>query len=527
MRRREKLSASESPWLEFSPDGNHLAVAGGPYRGPLAQDRPFERSILRIYDLHSDQPPKQLIHPDVIHTFAWYPDGKTIAAGGWNANEIYVWDVPTGKQLAAFTGQKGGAPVLTINRTGDLLASLSDWHKGVRLWHAQTGQELLTLPHASDSNWVQALDGRLFACQFAGTKIGLREYVPSQVFRTFVRDLRADKHKKYNTPAVHPDGRLLAVSMESGVGLWDLASGRELAFLDLGGTESAAFDATGTLWTYGHKGLLRWPVRAAAGAAGRLTIGPPETIFGTPTFSVWMAVNRDGRVAAAPLADKDTLVFHRDRPGPPVPLRHGSNVRKVAVSPDGRFVATAVFAGPGAKVWEADTGKELAHLFPKDHVGAVAFTTDGQWLIVGWHWLEVGTWREKAGVEGWSIFDGCISGDGQLLACYAGEDGIALFDRAGGRRLARLSSPGQGRNFNMTFNRDGTQLIATDADRFVIHVWDLRQLRAELAALGLDWDAPPYPPEDAAQARAALGRPLQIRIVGAAQLLDPKKKGSK
>ena len=34
-----------------------------------------------------------------------------------------------------------------------------------------------------------------------------------------------------------------------------------------------------------------------------------------------------------------------------------------------------------------------------------------------------------------------------------------------------------------------------------MHVWDLRAIRSRLAAMGLDWDAPPYSDDDPADAR--------------------------
>jgi serine/threonine protein kinase/WD40 repeat protein/tetratricopeptide (TPR) repeat protein len=499
--RRRLAVVSDDPKIEFSPDGNYLAVTSGPYQNPLSLARigqvPAERSVLHIYDVGSAQPLLKLRHPDVIAPsgLAWYPDSKTIAAAGVNvSNEIHIWDVPSGRKLAEITSQKGGGPFLSVNRTGDMLASLATWSSGgFRLWHAQTGQDLLTLPGYSDTFNLATRDGRLLKFASDGTKLRLKACVPGQIRRTLVRDLRAEKKKRYESPALHPNGRLLAVSMETGVGLWDLPSGRELAFLPIGDTAKAAFDSSGALWTYGHGGLLRWPVRVVRGSGEVYTVGPAQTVFGSPTFGVRMAVSLDGRVSAVALARADALIFHRDRPHRPIRLRHKQNdVRDIAVSADGRFVVTPSRAGQGAKVWEADTGKLLKHLLPTEAQWMASFTPDGKWLIVGSHWFQVGTWREGPGVDGWSINGGCISGDGKLLASYAGEEGIRLFDRASGRRLAQLSSPDQGHVYNLTFNRDGAELIGTDYDNLVIHAWDLRKLRAELTELGLDWDAPPY-----------------------------------
>ena len=54
-----------------------------------------------------------------------------------------------------------------------------------------------------------------------------------------------------------------------------------------------------------------------------------------------------------------------------------------------------------------------------------------------------------------------------------------------------------------------------------LRVWDLRRIRARLAELGLDWDAPPYPPEPEDNHRVP--PPLQLTILGGELLSDPAK----
>jgi WD40 repeat protein len=86
-----------------------------------------------------------------------------------------------------------------------------------------------------------------------------------------------------------------------------------------------------------------------------------------------------------------------------------------------------------------------------------------------------------------------FSRDGRLLAIDdAGR--VRLVDPDSGREVATLDAgTGSLANFFcMAFSPDGTHLAA--GRDHMIHLWDLRRIRAQLAGLGLDWDAPPYPP---------------------------------
>ena len=70
---------------------------------------------------------------------------------------------------------------------------------------------------------------------------------------------------------------------------------------------------------------------------------------------------------------------------------------------------------------------------------------------------------------------------------------IRLVEIATGRTLARLESPDLCGVQAVAFSPDGSRLVVTTNDGPAAHVWDLRLIRRRLAAMGLDWDAPPYP----------------------------------
>ena len=112
-----------------------------------------------------------------------------------------------------------------------------------------------------------------------------------------------------------------------------------------------------------------------------------------------------GRLAS--VSSDNTLCFRRSgdaKIGVQVRPR-AAELRSVAFSPDGRYVAAGTRYGP-VKVWDADTGNEVATL--KGHtadVWAVAFSRDSKTLASGnGDWDRPGdirlwdttTWKERA-----------------------------------------------------------------------------------------------------------------------------------
>jgi WD40 repeat protein len=153
----------------------------------------------------------------------------------------------------------------------------------------------------------------------------------------------------------------------------------------------------------------------------------------------------------------------------------------------------------GAKIWEARTGR-----FVSDFPGVVqlAFSGDGEWLVTGtgvkyqlWH---VGSWQpgRVIPVEYAGTGQLALTRDGKVLAVTPAPHLVRLLETETGRELATLQAPELRNLVVLCFSADGSQLVAACGNQ-VIQVWDLRYLRQQLAALGLDWDLPPYPPAPA------------------------------
>jgi WD40 repeat protein len=282
--------------------------------------------------------------------------------------------------------------------------------------------------------------------------------------------------------------------MREGLGFWDLSSGRELAFAQLGNTESVSFETDRALLTFGDQGLFRWPISDEDAPEGCMRMGPPERL---PVLGSWtqMATSQDGQVIAIGQRSQGGLVLHRNRGDATVKLSPHEDVRYVGISADGHWVVTGSHGDSlEVKIWDASSGELIKSLLVGN--GArVAFSPDNRWLAASGDAIrvwEVGSWKERCRCPGTARAPVAFSPDNSLLA-YGDLDGVIQFvNPETGRQCARLEDPTQHAATDICFSTDSTRLIAISTFGPAIHVWDLRSIRAQLARIGLDWDAPPY-----------------------------------
>jgi WD40 repeat protein len=475
--------------IAFSPGGRRLAVISG------------DPQILQVRDASSGKVLAKIPVADA-NQLAWHPDGTTVAISGTD-HKIHLWDVTARSRKMVLAGPPGGGVEVAFSPSGDTLASW-DWDGKIRLWDPRSGKLILSMAGYGHRP-VFHRDAPLLAAHDENVRMGLWRLASRREFRTLMHD---DYHERYWQISIHPAGRLLAVGMESGVGLWDLASGLELAILPIGRTRHLLFDAAGDLLTGGPSGVWRWSIRDGQ-PAGTLQIGQPRALP-LPGSDMGLAASSDGRVLAMANGD-GALAVNADRPGRPIQFGPQGDVRYVAVSPDARWVATGGHHDPGVKIWGARDGK-LAIELPSAPWSELAFSSDGRWLAVGhtqsrlW---SVGSWTEGPTIGGTALG---FSPDGRILAVETGSGIVRLVDPATGEDYARLEDPNQERAFQVGFSPDGALMAIASQDTSAIRVWDLRAIRRNLAEMHLDWDAPAYPDFDPAEAALPALPPLQVDL---------------
>jgi serine/threonine protein kinase/WD40 repeat protein len=427
---------------------------------------------------------------------AWSPDGRTLLVSQGDGGKIqqYAFD-PTAPALRATrtfqSPMDQGCAYMLFHPAGDHFVSRG-WSNHVCLFDVPSGQ-LLFSTHALPSNTGLRFDStgeRLAAVRVGkgNDRIALWSFAGGAEYRRLVH---AGPQKDHNRPAVHPEGRLAAVGLEDGVVLFDLETGAQLApFPGLKGLTRVAFDSTGNLLTNSFMGFFRWPVRPDPANSGRLRVGPPQLLPFNRGHSE-ISVSRDGRVIAQSMwvgaDDGGGWIVH---PNAPVPrrVRAGLRTGPCSVSPDGRWVAFA----PIVNVFDAATGKEVGPSPAQAEARHCRFSPDGRWLATdgeGGRVYAAGTWEPGPQLGPGIPWD--ISPD-STLAIMGQSNGIyRLVELTSGRELARLEDPEQNTG-SAAFTPDGTKLVVGAKNG--LRVWDLRRIRAKLAKLGLDWNAPSYPP---------------------------------
>ncbi|HTU94064.1 MAG TPA: WD40 repeat domain-containing protein [Gemmataceae bacterium] len=426
--------------VRFSPDSKLLAVGG--------------IHELLVFDLAGRKLLRRI--PTGADRCAFAPDGKTLASA--SACAIHLWDTVTWREILPRPAHDYLVRFLAATPDGRRIVSLSTLDDFVYLWDVASGKSIAAVRagngrfHTINTGALSA-DGKRFAAGFSDGKARVWDLDPTREVRQLSVEMK--ESLAYQNPEIFalsfaPDAdRLAAVSIayprladvlpKYQLDVWDLEAGKSRAQRALPMERwPAVFTADGRSIVFGGKDRLI----VQDVATGRERVRLPGRLRRPQAWSP------DGQILAATVDEPKA-----SRPGAPLPkksrpevhrtivlseLASGQTLRRIetgpsglrdlAFSPDGRTLAATT--ADGFHLWDLATGKEVFRRpLPSDLPGypfatSLTFLPDGGRLATGlWDgttliWdLEPNTWPGRIAVQ--NIDD---SGLTRLWTDLAGED---------------------------------------------------------------------------------------------------------
>lgn len=178
--------------------------------------------------------------------------------------------------------------------------------------------------------------------------------------------------------------------------------------------------------------------------------------------------------------DQKIAVKH-DRFGDPLPagaigrlgtvrFRHGFSTYRIAISPDGKVLASGG-RFPGLRFWEAATGRLLHEPTYPTSVYGMAFSPDGKSLLVYESFFDVASGKEVRRLNGDSG-QHCVafSPDGTMVAADYGSE-IKQWKVASGEKIRYFRGHSRGLN-SLAFSPTGKTMASASRDK-TMRVWDV------------------------------------------------------
>jgi WD40 repeat protein len=319
----------------FSPDDRVLAYLGN------------DENVIRLLDLETGlELNKSPSGVSPVRSAAFAPTGQAIATGH-DDSTITTWDRSSSRAVRQFSSGFGPVTALAFAPNGNLLASATEGDGDLRLWDTSAAQQC-------------------GAALFWGSPV--------------------------TTLAFAPDGEQLAIGSpfderfpNCTVGMWNTTAGHEAQRCH-GSAPSAcqlSFSADGQTLISCHKGSINY-WHAATGKKLREELFPNQQLVFAYQGQSWVALGPGGweTKLGCSLFGPEAAMATKVCPQFRSPWSH--YLTHLALSSDGRVLATGEKGRTTINLWDLSSGRELRPLSGHDGpVTVLMFSPDGQTLASG------------------------------------------------------------------------------------------------------------------------------------------------
>ena len=487
-------------WVDavaFSPDGQYLAVSV-----EQSEEEEQSRATIQIYRADTGEQFRTLplswsSAPQLVIT----ADNRLISSGFENEDDpVNIWDIPSGDLLKAFPIE-----AQAISADGRWAVTQESQQGGkVALWDLKSGQQAWVAPAPyARIYFAFSRDGQqLLLADLSHSEMKLWETASHTEIVTFPGSQAVVRNVVFSS-----DGKAIAAGAADGsIAIWDAATARRVQFLPAQlAVAAVGFTPEGALLAGDPQGLVLWDTLAGK-VLKRISARPVTNMIASADGS-WLAANPNYQLAVwnahswqpATLAPPSTartfyVAFGGTQPpaaeiaNPAVSWSRISEDPKerivwrsfnpLAISPDGKLLATSFMRGGDVAIWDTRTGEKLRTISSGNlGVNCLRFSPDGRWLLTGGQITPyrpgVNLLQLKYGLQLWDVSNwserslpisitggatAAFSSSGRLLALGTSAAVITIFDLSQNKPLETLASTDAWRSGFFVFSPDGKWL---------------------------------------------------------------------